>query len=554
MHTDIERCVRAVQSKDARFDGWFFTAVVTTGIYCRPSCPVVPPKPENMRFYPSAAACQQAGFRACKRCRPDATPGSPEWNERADLVARAMRLIADGVVDRDGVPGLAARLGYSARQIERQLLAELGAGPLALARAQRAQTARLLIETTALPISEIAFAAGFASIRTFNETVREVFGLSPSELRARVPKATARTAATATTAAIPGGAGSGSGGAAPRPGASGTGGALSLRLPFRAPLNPDNLFGHLAATAVPGVEEWRDGALRRTLRLPYGHGIVALSPRPTHIDCRLTLTDLRDLPVAISRCRRMLDLDADPVAVDDRLRADELLAPLVEKAPGRRVPRTVDEAEFAVRAVLGQQVSTAAARTHAARLVLAHGEPIDDPEGGLTHLFPTPQALAALDPERLALPRSRRNTLIHLVGLLADGSLRLGAESDWAEARDRLSALPGFGPWTVEVIAMRALGDPDAFLPTDLGMRRAAEHLGLPGSPAALTAHAAAWRPWRAYAVQYLWATDDHPINLLPTSNSDPGTADRTRRTARAVAPATARTVAEPAAKTHVTM
>ncbi|MFI2203188.1 AlkA N-terminal domain-containing protein [Streptomyces sp. NPDC020192] len=487
-HLDREHCVRAVRSKDARFDGWFFTAVLTTRIYCRPSCPVVPPKPENMTFYPSAAACQQAGFRACKRCRPDTSPGSPEWNQRADLVARAMRLIADGVVDREGVPGLAARLGYSTRQVERQLLAELGAGPLALARAQRAQTARLLIETSALPMAEIAFAAGFSSIRTFNDTVREVFALSPSELRARAPHSS--------PAAAPG--------------------TLSLRLPFRAPLNPDNLFGHLAATAVPGVEEWRDGTYRRTLRLPYGHGIVSLAPRPDHIACRLTLSDLRDLTVAISRCRRMLDLDADPVAVDDQLRTDPFLAPLVDKAPGRRVPRTVDEAEFAVRAVLGQQVSTAAARTHAARLVTAHGKPLDDPEGGLTHLFPSPEALADVDPETLAMPRTRRTTFTTLVHQLAEETLHLGVESDWAEARARLLSLPGFGPWTVDVIAMRALGDPDAFLPTDLGIRRAAGELGLPSTPAALTARAEAWRPWRAYAVQYLWATDSHPINFLP--------------------------------------
>ncbi|MEU0676591.1 AlkA N-terminal domain-containing protein [Streptomyces sp. NPDC006172] len=491
MHTDRERCVRAVRSKDARFDGWFFTAVLTTGIYCRPSCPVVAPKPENMVFHPSAAACQQAGFRACKRCRPDTSPGSPEWNQRADLVARAMRLIADGVVDRDGVPGLAARLGYSARQVERQLLAELGAGPLALARAQRAQTARLLIETTELPMADIAFAAGFASVRTFNDTVREVFALSPSELRTRRSPKGAGPPAT-------------------------TPGALQLRLPFRTPFNPDNVFGHLAATGVPGVEEWRDGAYRRTLRLPHGHGVVALTPHPDHIGCRLVLSDPRDLTGAISRCRRLLDLDADPVAVDGQLRADPVLAPLVDKAPGRRVPRTVDEAEFAVRAVLGQQVSTAAARTHAARLVTAHGDPVDDPEGGLTHLFPTPQALAALDPESLAMPRTRRATFTTLVSQLAEGKLRLGVDSDWAEARSRLLSLPGFGPWTVDVIGMRALGDPDAFLPTDLGIRRAARELGLPSTPAALTARAAAWRPWRAYAVQYLWATDSHPINFLP--------------------------------------
>ncbi|MEU2393259.1 AlkA N-terminal domain-containing protein [Streptomyces sp. NPDC007369] len=493
MYTDTERCVRAVQSKDARFDGWFFTAVRTTGIYCRPSCPAVPPKVENMTFLPSAAACQQAGYRACKRCRPDTSPGSPEWNARADAVARAMRLIRDGVVDREGVPGLAARLGYSARQVERQLNAELGAGPLALARAQRAQTARLLIETSALPMGDVAFAAGFSSIRTFNETVREVYALAPGELRARA---------------------AGRGGP-PEPRIPGS---ISLRLPYRAPLNPDNLFGHLAATAVPGVEEWRAGAYRRTLRLPYGTGVVALTPRPDHIGCQLALTDLRDLTLAISRCRWLLDLDADPEAVDGQLRSDPLLAPLVDKAPGRRVPRTVDAAEFAVRAVLGQQVSTAAARTHAARLVTAYGEPVadPDPEGGLTHLFPSPEALAALDPEQLALPRSRRTTLTTLVAALADGSLALGLDSDWEAARARLAALPGFGPWTTEVIAMRALGDPDAFLPSDLGLRKAAAELGLPSTPAALTARAAGWRPWRAYAVQYLWATYDHPINHLP--------------------------------------
>ncbi|MFJ2415706.1 AlkA N-terminal domain-containing protein [Streptomyces brevispora] len=493
MHTDTERCVRAVRSKDSRFDGWFFTAVLTTGIYCRPSCPVVPPKVENMTFYPSSAACQQAGFRACKRCRPDTSPGSPEWNARADSVARAMRLIRDGVVDREGVPGLATRLGYSARQIERQLLAELGAGPLALARAQRAQTARVLIETTGLPMAEVAFAAGFSSIRTFNGTVREVFALAPGELRSRAARS-------ATPPATPG--------------------VIELRLPYRAPLNPSNLFGHLAVTAVPGVEEWRDGAYRRTLDLPFGHGIVALTPHPDHIACRLSLTDPRDLTLAISRCRWLLDLDADPVAVDEQLRADPLLAPLVDKAPGRRVPRTVDGAEFAVRAVLGQQVSTAAARTHAARLVTAHGTPVDDQEGGLTHLFPAPEALAGLDPEQPALPRSRRRTLTTLVEALADGSLRLGTDTDWEQARAELAALPGFGPWTVEVIAMRALGDPDAFLPTDLGIRRSAQQLGLPATPAALTARAAAWRPWRAYAVQYLWTVDDHPINHLPAQGS----------------------------------
>jgi AraC family transcriptional regulator of adaptative response / DNA-3-methyladenine glycosylase II len=490
VYEDVERCIRAVRSKDARFDGWFFCAVITTGIYCRPSCPVVPPKIENMRFHPSAASAQRAGFRACKRCRPDASPGSPEWDQRADVVARAMRMIADGVVDRDGVPGLAARLGYSTRQIERQLLAEIGAGPLALARAQRAQTARLLIETSALPMGEVAFAAGFASIRTFNDTVREVFALTPTRLRERVARGRPASAP----------------------------GALSLRLPFRVPLCPGNLFGHLAATAVPGVEEWREGAYRRTLRLPHGHGVVTLRPLPDHIGCTLALTDLRDLSTAISRCRRLLDLDADPVAVAELLRGDPVLAPLVDKSPGRRVPRTVDGAEFAFRAVLGQQVSTAAARTHAARLVAAHGEPITDPAGGLTHLFPGPAALSSMDPATLALPRSRRATVTKLIAALASGEIDLGVGGDWQRARAQLSALPGFGPWTIETIAMRALGDPDAFTPTDLGIRVAARELGLPVTSAALTGRAAAWRPWRAYAVQYLWATGDHAINRLPAA------------------------------------
>ncbi|MBO0828408.1 MAG: DNA-3-methyladenine glycosylase 2 family protein [Streptosporangiales bacterium] len=487
MHEDFETCLRAVRSRDARFDGWFFIAVTTTRIYCRPSCPAVAPKTEHIRFYPSAAAAQQAGFRACKRCRPDASPGSPEWNERADLVARAMRLIADGVVDREGVPGLASRLGYSVRQIQRQLLAELGAGPLALARAQRAQTARLLIETSALPLADVAFAAGFSSIRTFNETVQEVFATSPSELRRRAK-----------------------GGQA-----AGTG-TLSLRLPFRAPLCPDNLFGHLVATAVPGVEEWRDGGYRRTLRLPHGSGIVALTPKPDHVACQLTLSDLRDLSIAIARCRWLLDLDADPVAVDDLLAADPVLAPHVRKEPGRRVPRTVDGPEFAVRAVLGQQVSTRAARTHAARLVTAFGEPVDDAAGVLTHLFPDPAVLAGVDPGTLAFPKSRQRALTNLFDVLAEGDVDLGVGSDWVEARRQLAALPGLGPWTVESIAMRALGDPDAFLPTDLGVRLAARELGLPTTPSALTARAARWRPWRAYAVQYLWATGDHAVNTMP--------------------------------------
>lgn len=489
MHTDHERCLRAVRARDPRFDGWFVTAVRTTGIYCRPSCPAVTPDPGNVAFHPSAASAQRAGFRACKRCRPDASPGSPAWDPRADVTARAVRLIADGIVDREGVGGLARRLGYSTRQIERQLRAELGAGPLALARAHRAQTARVLVETTTLPFGEVAFAAGFGSIRSFNDTFRTVFDTSPGELRRRVR------------------------------GSRGTGvraGAITLRLPLRLPFTSDNLFGHLVATAVPGVEEWRDGAYRRTLRLPHGHGIVALQPAVDHIVCRLHLSDVRDLTAVVGRCRRLLDLDADPVAVDHQLAADASLAGLVTAGPGRRIPRSVDAEELAVRAVLGQQVSTSAARSHAGRLVQAHGEPVDDPEGGLTHLFPTPDALAGLDPDRLRMPRNRRAALTGLVTALADGRIDLGPGTDRDHTRAQLLRLPGLGPWTVEVIAMRGLGDPDAFPPTDLGVRLAAEQLGLPPTPAALSRRAEAWRPWRAYAVQHLWATLDHDSNRGP--------------------------------------
>jgi AraC family transcriptional regulator of adaptative response / DNA-3-methyladenine glycosylase II len=491
MHRDRDACLRAVLSRDARFDGQFFTAVVTTKIYCRPSCPVVPPQSKNMRFLPSAAAAQAAGFRACKRCRPDAAPGSPEWDLRSDLVARSLRLIADGVVDRERVDGLAARLGYSRRQLERQLQASLGVGPLAIARTQRAQTARVLLETTDLPVATIAHAAGFGSIRQFNDTVREVFASTPTELR-RARKAVGAGHQRA--------------------------GTITVRLPFRQPLLPDNLFGHLAATAVPGVEEWRDGAYRRTLRLPHGPGIVALTPGSDAVACQLTLTDLRDFPVAVARCRRLLDLDADPVAVDEALARDPALAPLVAAAPGRRVPRTVDEEEMALRAVIGQQVSTAAARTHTGRIVAAIGEPVSDPAGALTHLFPTTEAVAELDASVLRMPAARRATLLTLARALATGKVSLDVGADRAEAVRALADLPGVGPWTVGVIAMRALGDPDAFVTADLGVRLGAQALGLPTQPGALTEHAKRWRPWRAYAVQHLWGTGDHAINRLPAS------------------------------------
>jgi AraC family transcriptional regulator of adaptative response / DNA-3-methyladenine glycosylase II len=481
---DYERCYLAVQSRDPRFDGWFFTAVTSTHIYCRPSCPAQTPMRKNVRFYPSAAAAQLAGFRACKRCRPDASPGSPEWNSRADVAARAMRLIGDGLVDREGVNGLASQLGYSVRQLERVLQHEIGAGPIAIARAQRAQTARILIETTGLAMTDVAFAAGFSSVRQFNDTVQAVYASSPTMLRSRAKGPRAVEAST----------------------------AIVLRLPFRQPLCPDNLFGHLAATAVPGVEEVVGTTYRRTLRLAHGPGVVELMPTPDYISCRAVLSDMRDLTTTIARSRWLLDLDADPVAIDRHLSDDRLLAPLVMKSPGRRVPRCVDGAEMALRAVLGQQVSTAAAQTHAGRLVARHGDPVSDPGGGLTHLWPLPDALRDAD---LAVPTKRRETFAALVGALCD-DLTLGAGSDRDASMAALSNIAGIGPWTRQVIAMRALGDPDAFPESDLGVRHGAELLGLASTPAALVERSQQWRPWRAYAVQYLWAVDDHRINDWP--------------------------------------
>jgi AraC family transcriptional regulator of adaptative response / DNA-3-methyladenine glycosylase II len=406
-----------------------------------------------------------------------------------------MRLIADGMIDRQGVPGLAAALGYSVRQLQRVVAAELGAGPLALARAQRAQAARTLIETSTLPMTEVAFAAGFESIRQFNATVRAVFDLTPTELRRRAPRS----------------------GGTRRPTPAGNG--LRLKLSFRRPLCPENLFGHLAATAIPGVEEIRGRTYRRTLRLPFGVGIAELTPEPDHVACRLRLTDLRDLSAGIARCRWLLDLDADPLAIDGQLAEDAGLAQLVARAPGRRVPRTVDGAEMAIRAVLGQQISTAAARTHAARLAARYGEPVDDPEGRLSHVFPSPEALSEIE---LAMPAGRRATVTALLGALRSGQLDVTPGGDRERARAALEALPGVGPWTSEVVAMRALGDPDAFPATDLGVRRGAQALGLPDAPAGLIARAERWRPWRAYAVQHLWGATRHPINHWPPVASSP--------------------------------
>jgi AraC family transcriptional regulator of adaptative response / DNA-3-methyladenine glycosylase II len=378
-------------------------------------------KQRNARFYPTAATTQREGFRACKRCRPDTVPGSPEWDTRADAVGRAMRLIAAGVVDREGVAGLARRFCYTERHLHPLLAAGVGTGPLALDRARRLHTARLLIETTDLPISEVAFAAGFASTRQFNDTVRQVFAATLRELW-RVRGRSGETVQ----------------------------GEILLRLPFRVAFDADGLLRFTGARAVAGIEEFTEGIYRRTLRLPYGAGAVALSDGGGHVRCVLRLEDPRDLGSAVQRCRRLLDLDADPVAVAETLGADSLLRPIVKRSPGRRVPGSVDGDELAIRAVLGQQVSVSAARTLSGRLVARCGQPLPESlvesERGLRHLFPEPGAVAEIGAADLAIPAARREALCNLARGLAGGGIDLDPGSDREEAGRRLLALRGVGP------------------------------------------------------------------------------------------------------------
>ncbi|QSB13875.1 DNA-3-methyladenine glycosylase 2 family protein [Natronosporangium hydrolyticum] len=487
MELEFEWCYRAVSSRDRRFDGWFVTAVTTTRIYCRPSCPARTPQPGNVRFYRSAAAAHGAGFRACRRCLPDAVPGSPEWDQRADTVGRAMRLISDGEVDRAGVPGLAHRLGYTERHLHRLLTAEVGAGPLALARAQRAQAARVLVETTQLSLGEIAFAAGFGSVRQFNDTIKLVYGVSPTQLR---PARQRPGSASGEIIAA----------ADPVEAASG----ITVRLAYRSPLHAPALLAFLGARTIPGVEQWQAETYQRALRLPHGPATVALGPANGHIVAQLWLTDVRDLAPAVARCRRLLDLDADPEAVDSALRNDPGLRDAVAAEPGVRVPRAVDGFELAVRAIVGQQISVAAARTVLGRLVAAARPPSAD--HARLAPFPDPATLRKLPDSAFGMPTRRRETLRALATAVDTGDLSLDPDADRAATVAALRDLPGVGDWTIDYLRLRLFGEPDVFLATDLAARRAARALGLPDEVSPLAAYAADhWAPWRSYALMRLW-------------------------------------------------
>lgn len=489
---DFDERYRAISARDTRFDGQFVTAVRSTGIYCRPSCPARTPKPQNVTFYPTSAAAHEAGYRACKRCLPEAAPGSPAWDIRGDTAARAMRLISDGVVEREGVPGLAARLGYSSRHLTRLLATELGAGPLALARAHRAHTARMLLVGTDMPISDVAFSAGFASIRQCNDTIREVFGLTPGELRAR--------------RRLPSSAGTG---------------AIDLVLPYRGPLDASGIFAWMAARAVPGIEQTTATSFSRHLRMAGGPAWFEVrQDDTTRLHLRARVARLGDLAPLVSTVRRIFDLDADPLAIDDALSAHPELTPLVARTPGMRVPGSADPHEMLIRAMVGQQITVVAARTALTALAEALGERTED---GL--LFPTMTAIAEHGAEVLRGPAARIRAITGAAAALADGSLTLTVGDDGPEQRERLLAMPGIGPWTADYVRMRVLGDPDVLLPGDVALRAGAAASGLPGEPKPLVAWAERTAPWRSYLSAHLWRAA--PVRAAGSRRgpSTPGTA-----------------------------
>lgn len=477
---NTEAWMRAVESRDSRFDGWVTVGVTSTGIYCRPSCPTpVRPKRSNMNFFATPASAQQAGFRACKRCAPDAVPGSPEWNRRDDLVARAIRAIDDGELDRVGVTGVASDLGVSSRHLHRVLQDEVGAGPLALARSRRARAARTLIETTSISFSEVAFAAGFESIRQFNDTVREVFASTPTELRAK--------ASSGVTASDPG--------------------WIRLRLSYRPPIDTDHLWSWIGAHAISGVEEITDtGVYCRSMRLANGPAVVELEPADGYIDARFQLQSLGDLQQAVQRSRAILDLDADPIVIGETLvAADNVFGPLVAEAPGLRSPADASGLDAAVRAVIHQQVSVASAAAVGARLVRTFGDELAHPVGAVTHLMPAADTWAGLNPDRLGMPKSRAATLIRVTQAVASGEIDLSPAANRADTMAALGQLKGVGPWTQAIIGLRGLRDPDVFSAGDLALRRVAGTLGLPTEAKALDELSKTWAPWRSYAMHQMW-------------------------------------------------
>jgi AraC family transcriptional regulator of adaptative response / DNA-3-methyladenine glycosylase II len=479
---------RALSSRDSRFDGQFIAGVHSTGIYCRPSCPAMTPQARNVSFYRTAAAAHEAGLRACKRCQPDAVPGSPDWNLRDDLASRAMRLITDGVVEREGVPGLAKHLGYTTRHLTRVLVNELGAGPLALARAHRAQTARTLLVSTDLSVADVAFAAGFSSIRQFNDTMLEVYETTPTDIRSRWSKR---------SRVAPGSV----------EGAPET--TISLRLPARAPFDGAGLLRFFADHAVTGLEVGDGAHFERPVRLPHGLAHISVTlDGESGIRCAARLDSVADVATLVARVRRMFDLDADSIAIDEALGADPTLAPLISARPGIRLPGSLDAEETLFRTLIGQQISVAAARTVLGRLTNDLGE-----DG----LFPTASRIAEHGREVLRGPATRTNTIVGVAEALASGALVLDLATPADEFESNLTRLPGVGPWTAGYLAMRVLGNPDVLLTSDLIIVQSAIALGLPANPKQLAQYASRWAPWRSYAGLHLWRARPVPASKAVT-------------------------------------
>lgn len=482
-HDDLDHaaCYRALCLRDQRFDGRFFTGVKTTGIYCRPICPARTPHSQNVIFFPTAAAAQEAGFRPCLRCRPETAPDLGAWRGTSNTVSRALALIELGALDESDVDALAARLGVGERQLRRLFRQHLGASPVAVAQTRRVLLAKQLIHETRLPMAEIAFAAGFGSIRRFNETFRTLFGHAPRALRRGSDAEVS---------------------AGPR-------GEIVLLLRYHPPYDWPAMLDFLRRRAIPGIESVSAERYQRTLSLDGVDGTVAVEHADGHaLRATVRFPKLSALPTIIARLRRVFDLAADPLAIAAHLAQDSTLAPLIKARPGLRVPGAWDGFELAIRAVLGQQITVAAAVRLAGRLVAAHGAPLATPDGALTHVFPRPEALANADLATLGMPRSRAAALSAVAAAALADSHLFDTTGGLEDAVARLRQIRGVGEWTAQYIALRQLREPDAFPAADVGLRRAiAKHEGRGHSSAELIDRAQIWRPWRAYAAQHLWAS-----------------------------------------------
>lgn len=469
---------RARLSRDPRFDGKFFIAVTSTGIYCRPICPASPsPRRGNVRYFGSAAAAAEAGFRPCLRCRPEAAPGTPAWLGTSAVVRRALRLINEGALDDVSVGDFAARVGVGPRHLDRLFLQHVGASPLAVAQTRRLHFAKRLIDESDLPMTQIALAAGFGSLRRFNDAFQKAYQRPPRKLRRERRE----------------------------PPTTGAGDEVSLALAYRPPYDWEHLRDFLALRATPGVERVDEQGYGRLIRTDTGHAVIQVRPLQGRNALQLRV---RGAPAAAlfqiaTAARRVFDLAADPALLIAGLESDPLLRPLVRRRPGIRIPGTWDAFECAVRAVLGQQVTVAGARTLAGRLTERVGEPVTTPVAGLSRLFPTPQALAAANLDGLGVTGARIAALKALATAVAEGRVAFDRPNE--EVVASLVELPGFGEWTAQYIALRALGDPDAFLSADLVVRRMAAGGGAPLTAKELDRRAEAWRPWRGYAVMHLW-------------------------------------------------